>query len=148
MHKLVLKRPSGLIWAMTMFDMRITNSLTMNEALLRQSWGKGGMIKMAMLERFGQYEWMSSDWVNGEAFNNTFLIRKPGVPTPFIQISNGKETFLNEDSVSQLHLMKKPLLKMIRSNVISVNQTKHGMPCCRLTMVECNALLIIWKRLP
>ncbi|WP_311748845.1 putative virulence factor [Proteus penneri] len=101
------KRPSGLIWAMTMFDMRITNSLTMNEALLRQSWGKGGMIKMAMLERFGQYEWMSSDWINGEAFNNTFLVRKPGVPTPFIQISNGKETVLNEDSVSQLHLMKK-----------------------------------------
>ncbi|MEQ4924604.1 putative virulence factor [Proteus hauseri] len=100
------KRPSGLIWAMTMFDMRITNSLTMNEALLRQSWGKGGMIKMAMLERFGQYPWMS-DWVNGDAFNNTFLVRKPGVPTPFIQISNGKETVLNDDSVSQLRLMKK-----------------------------------------
>ena len=46
------KRPSGLIWAMTMFDTRINNALTMNEALLRQSWGKGGMIKMAMLERF------------------------------------------------------------------------------------------------
>ena len=56
-----------------------------HEYLLRQSWGKGGMIKMAMLERFGQYPWMS-DWMNGNAFNNTFLVRKPGMPTPFIQI--------------------------------------------------------------
>lgn len=104
------KRACGLIWTMTMFDLRITQSLTLTEPLLRQSWGKGGMIKMAMLERFGQYSWMS-DWTGGNAFDNTFLVRKPRVPTPFINLQNGNETAFNDDSSEQLQLMKRTFIE-------------------------------------
>lgn len=100
------KRPSGLIWALTMFDMRIQNSLSFDEALLRQSWGKGGMIKMAMLERFGQYSWMQ-EWLPNQPFNNTFLVRKPRIQTPFIRLQNNQEVELDEGNASQLGLMKK-----------------------------------------
>ena len=100
------KRPSGLIWAMTMFDLRIQNSLSMDEAMLRQSWGSGGMIKMAMLERFGQYSWMQ-EWTANQPFNNTFLVRKPRVQTPFIYLQNEDEIALNEHNVAKLRVMKK-----------------------------------------
>lgn len=100
------RRTCGLIWAMTMFDLRITQSLNHNEQLLRQSWGKGGMIKMAMLERFGQFSWMS-DWSGENPFDNTFLVRKPRVPTPFIDIQNGAETAFEDNCGEQLRLMKR-----------------------------------------
>lgn len=100
------KRPCGLIWAMTMFDLRISQSLSLNEALLRQSWGKGGMIKMAMLERFGQYPWMS-DWVDNRAFDNTFLVRKPRVPTSFIRMQNEEEIAFDDSCTEHLQLMKR-----------------------------------------
>jgi len=104
------RRLPGLVWALTMFDSRITGALSHEEALLRQYWGQGGMIKMAMLEKFGKYNWMS-EWKKGETFNNTFLVRKPGMQTPFIRISNGKEVDFSEENVDQLKLMRKTFLE-------------------------------------
>ena len=104
------RRLPGLIWALTMFDLRISQGLSQEEAILRQSWGLGGMIKMAMTERFGQYKWMQ-EWQRGQAFNNTFLVRKPRQQTPFIRISDGNEAVFSEENLPQLQLMRKTFLE-------------------------------------
>ena len=39
------KRKPGLLWAITMFDMRITSDLTKDEDMLKMSWGQGGIVK-------------------------------------------------------------------------------------------------------
>ncbi|WP_286934181.1 putative virulence factor [Leclercia sp. UBA5958] len=104
------RRLPGLVWALTMFDNRITSALSHEEALLRQYWGQGGMIKMAMLEKFGKYSWMS-EWKKGETFNNTFLVRKPGMQTPFIRVSGGSEVAFSEENADQLTLMRKTFLE-------------------------------------
>ena len=104
------RRLPGLIWALTMFDLRISQGLSQEEAILRQSWGLGGMIKMAMTERFGQYKWMQ-EWQRGQAFNNTFLVRKPRQQTPFIRISDGNEAAFSEENLLQLQLMRKTFLE-------------------------------------
>jgi hypothetical protein len=70
------KRNTGLLWAITMFDRRISDNLSMAEDLLRGSWGSGGMMKMTMLERFGQDSWLQ-EWAKGQPFDNTFLVRQP-----------------------------------------------------------------------
>lgn len=100
------RRKSGLLWAITMFDMRIANSLDHSEDILQIAWGSGGMMKMAMLERFGQYAWMQ-EWIPGQPFNNTFLVRKPRMKVAFIDIENGEEKSLNQALVPQLELMKR-----------------------------------------
>lgn len=104
------RRLPGLVWALTMFDIRITQNLNLDEALLRQSWGVGGMIKMAITERFGHCEWLQ-EWQPGQAFNNTFLVRKPRQPTPFIRISGGNEAAFDEECTPQLELMRKTFLE-------------------------------------
>lgn len=100
------RRQSGLLWAITMFDMRIGNSLDMGEDLLQIAWGNSGMMKMAMLERFGQYAWMQ-EWVPGKPFNNTFLVRKPRMKVAFLDLENGEEKAVNAAMRPQLELMKR-----------------------------------------
>jgi hypothetical protein len=68
------------------------------------------MIKMAMTERFGQYKWMQ-EWSQGQAFNNTFLVRKPRQQTPFIRMNAGSEAAFNDDNGGQLALMRKTFLE-------------------------------------
>jgi len=122
------RRKPGLIWALTMFDQRITNSLSHDEALLRQSWGKGGMIKMAMLERFGQYEWLQ-EWQPGQPFNNTFLVRKPRFPVSFIRMQNQCEVALQDDSVEQLQLMRRTFIEdaSVQSHVANPGEAWDAM---------------------
>lgn len=74
-------RKVGLMWAVTMFDKRIGISLTQDSSQIRQGWE--GLIKMSFKERFGHCEWLQT-WAAGEPFRNTFLVRKPGLPVPFI----------------------------------------------------------------
>jgi len=78
------KRNTGLIWALTMLDKRISGALDTPDSLLDASWE--GMIKLTMIERFGGFSWMT-DWA-GKPFNNTYLVRKPRMATPFIEVSN------------------------------------------------------------
>ncbi|MBX9406333.1 putative virulence factor [Pseudomonas baetica] len=86
------KRETGLIWALTMLDLRITNSLSLTADQYDESWN--GMVKLTMLERFGSLSWMS-DWA-GTPFQNTFLVRKPRMDAAFIvQDDSGAETGLN-----------------------------------------------------
>ncbi|MBV8875070.1 MAG: putative virulence factor [Metakosakonia sp.] len=104
------RRLPGLIWALTMFDLRISQHLSQEESLLRQAWGLGGMIKMAMTERFGQFKWMQ-EWLPGQAFNNTFLVRKPRQQTTFIRLTDGSESEFDAENAPQLELMRKTYLE-------------------------------------
>jgi hypothetical protein len=100
------KREAGLLWAITMFDMRIGSNLNMDENMLRQSWGNGGMMKMSMLERFGQYSWLQ-EWSPDQPFNNTFLVRKPRMEVTFLDLDGGNHEKAISDSKRQpLALMR------------------------------------------
>lgn len=82
------RRTSGLIWALTMFDMQIGAMLEQDESMVREGWD--GLLKKTMLERFGQYEWIQN-WA-GQPFNNTYLVRKPRLPmATFVEMA--EETY-------------------------------------------------------
>ncbi|MDO6406487.1 virulence factor SrfC family protein [Pantoea phytobeneficialis] len=85
------KSKAGLFWAITMCDVRIQDNLTKTESQLNEAWE--GMIHMTLLERFAQYEWLK-EWSPGKPFDNCFLVRKPGIDTPFLKLENvpGQET--------------------------------------------------------
>lgn len=88
------KRETGLIWALTMLDLRVTNSLSLTADQYDESWN--GMVKLTMLERFGSLGWMN-DWA-GTPFQNTFLVRKPRMDAAFIvQDASGAETGLSSN---------------------------------------------------
>ena len=97
------KRAAGLIWAVTMFDMKIADSLTKDEDMLHSVWNN--LVKMTMLERFGGYPWMQ-DWSNGVAFNNTFLVRKPRMPVAFLDVESGQEKSVTPSVAAQIDLMQ------------------------------------------
>lgn len=104
------KRPSGLLWAITMFDLRIGNDLNQNEDLLRQGWS--GMMKAAMLERFGQYDWLQ-EWLAGQPFANTFLVRKPRMKgVAFLNLqTDGEELGINPAAEPQLSLIRQTFIE-------------------------------------
>ncbi len=104
------RRLPGLLWAVTMFDIRISSDLDKPEELLRIGWGSGGLMKMTMLERFGQYAWLQ-DWAGQGPFCNTFLVRKPRMKVPFLEVENGEETALNAQSVAPLALMRRTFIE-------------------------------------
>ncbi|MNO31321.1 putative bacterial virulence factor [compost metagenome] len=99
------RRKNGLLWAITMFDIRIANDLDTGEDLLRIGWGSGGMMKMTMLERFGQYAWLQ-EWAAGNAFDNTFLVRKPRMKVAFLDLKDGQEVGINGALDEHLKLMR------------------------------------------
>ncbi|MBI6549580.1 putative virulence factor [Xenorhabdus lircayensis] len=104
------RRPSGLVWAITKLDLRITQELNKSEDMLREVWGQGGMVKITMTERFGHFPWMQ-EWQPGSAFNNTFLVRKPRQATPFIMMQADSEVEFNQQTALKLALMKKTFLE-------------------------------------
>ena len=56
------------------------------------------MLHMTLLERFAQYDWLQR-WAPGQAFNNCFLVRKPGLDNPFIDLKDGTEQGAKQGSV-------------------------------------------------
>lgn len=100
------KRKPGLLWAITMFDMRIGQDLSKDEELLKISWGAGGLLKQTILERFGNYEWFNN-WSNERPFNNVFLVRKPGFKVAFLEVDGDNEVSVNDSEKSQLALLKR-----------------------------------------
>ncbi|WP_145490506.1 virulence factor SrfC family protein [Yersinia aleksiciae] len=86
------KSKAGLFWAITMCDMRITDNLKKTESQLKEAWE--GMLHMTLLERFSQYEWFKK-WSSDKPFDNCFLVRKPGMDSPFLTLENepGQESF-------------------------------------------------------
>ncbi|MGJ0628294.1 putative virulence factor [Xenorhabdus bovienii] len=122
------RRPAGLVWAITKLDLRITQELTKSEDMLREVWGQGGMIKIAMTERFGHFPWMQ-EWHPGRAFNNAFLVRKPCQATPFIAMKEGCEAEFSQETASKLTLMKKTFLEdaAIQRHIASPEQAWDAM---------------------
>lgn len=98
-------RKPGLLWAITMFDMRITADLSKDEDLLKISWGQGGLLKQTILERFGNYEWLNN-WSNGQPFNNVFLVRKPGFKVAFLDMNGSEELGIAQQEQKQLDLLR------------------------------------------
>ncbi len=98
------RRDPGLIWAVTMFDIKINDSLTKDEDMLHTVWNN--LVQMTMLERFGDRSWMQ-DWAKGVEFNNTFLVRKPRSPVSFLDVEGGQERSITQSVAAQLSLMKK-----------------------------------------
>lgn len=102
------KRDPGLIWAVTMFDIKINDSLTKDEDMLHTVWNN--LVQMTMLERFGSFAWMQ-DWSKGSEFNNTFLVRKPRSPVSFLDVSEGQERSVTSSVANQLTLMEQTFVK-------------------------------------
>ncbi|MBF8729537.1 hypothetical protein IRZ59_03690 [Pseudomonas guariconensis] len=98
------QRAPGLIWALTMLDGFISNTLSLSEGQLPE--GCENMMKLTMIERFGTQEWMK-DW-SGVPFNNTYLVRKPRLDTAFIERdhANGDETQFNERHAPRLQQLQ------------------------------------------
>lgn len=99
-----LRKPA-LLWAITKFDIRIQDKLGTTEENLKISWGRDGLLKQTILERFDKFSWVEN-WSNGQPFNNIFLVRKPGFKVPFLDVENGVEISINEKERKQLDLMK------------------------------------------
>lgn len=97
-------KDAGLIWAITMFDKRVSSSLGQEDAMLSEGWE--GLIKMTLLERFGGCDWLDQ-WSPSRPFDNVFLVRKPGIPVPFLDTHQGHEKALREDSHDALQRMAK-----------------------------------------
>ncbi|MGQ0697111.1 MAG: putative virulence factor [Panacagrimonas sp.] len=104
------KRPSGLVWAITMFDKTLVDSLQQPEDQLRIRWGDKGLMRRTLLERFGQYGWMS-EWHPGSAFNRVFLVRKPGWKVSFLKLDQNRELAINDADAPQLRLMRKTFVE-------------------------------------
>lgn len=100
----------GLFWAITMFDKRIVADLDKKEDMLRMSWGKGGLLQQTILERFGGYDWLNH-WNVQDNFKNVYLVRKPGFPVPFLEVSQGNETGINPNYADNLSLLKSTFIQ-------------------------------------
>ena len=120
------RRAPRLLWAVTMFDIKIADSLGKDEDMLHTVWNN--LIKMTMLERFGGFEWMQ-DWANGQSFDNAFLVRKPRMPVAFLDLENGQEIAVTASQASQVSLMERTFLKaeLIQSHVSNPTQAWSAM---------------------
>ncbi len=120
------RRAPGLLWAITMFDIKIADSLGKDEDMLHTVWNN--LIKMTMLERFGGFEWMQ-DWANGKAFDNSFLVRKPRMPVAFLALNAGQEVSVTQGQASQVSLMEQTFNKaeLIQHHVSNPAQAWNAM---------------------
>ncbi|MFC4297663.1 virulence factor SrfC family protein [Castellaniella hirudinis] len=84
------RRVPGLMWAITMMDRRLEDVVKLPANALPESWS--GLIQMCMTERFKQFDWLHQ-WTPDTPFNNTFLLRKPGMEASFLEEdANHRET--------------------------------------------------------
>ncbi|MBX8484112.1 putative virulence factor [Pseudomonas cichorii] len=96
-------RASGLIWALTMCDGFIGGAL--NGEIVQFPESCDNMLKLTMIERFGNEEWMKQ-WGN-TPFKNTYLVRKPRFKTSFIDLAtSGEELGFNESSRAALQALQ------------------------------------------
>lgn len=119
-------RATGLIWALTMFDKCIAQSLQKTALQLDEEWES--MMTRTMLERFKSFPWMAN-WKNDQAFNNTYLVRKPRMPTPFINLVGKDEQQFSDSCGEQLTLMRKTFVKaeLVSKHVKDVDQAWDAM---------------------
>ena len=97
------RRKPGLIWALTMFDMRLNPAPGQTEDLMRKGWE--GMMKLTLLERFGTYHWLH-EWTPGRPFDNLFLVRKPRMAAAVIETDDEREQRLIPAQAERLNLLR------------------------------------------
>ncbi|MDF7671033.1 virulence factor SrfC family protein [Orbaceae bacterium ESL0721] len=105
------KKP-GLLWALTKFDKRIGSLLNLADDQIKNQWGKNGLLGQTIFERFGNYSWLNN-WSNDQKFNNIYLVRKPGMPVPFLNIDTASlsEVSYNENYQAKLQLLKSAFIQ-------------------------------------
>ncbi len=104
-----LRKP-GLLWAITMFDKRIQSDLEKSEAMLKDTWGKGGLLTQTILERFGDFDWFKNWSAEKVPFNNVFLVRKPGFAVPFLEMEAKEEKGIAQDKQSQMNILRQTFI--------------------------------------
>ncbi|WP_046269341.1 putative virulence factor [Pseudomonas syringae] len=96
-------RASGLIWALTMCDGFIGGAL--NGETVQFPEGCDNMLKLTMIERFGNEDWMKQ-W-GSTPFKNTYLVRKPRFKTSFIELAaDGEERAYSDSSHTALQALQ------------------------------------------
>ncbi|EGV15899.1 virulence factor SrfC family protein [Thiocapsa marina] len=98
------ERRTGLFWALTKFDQRLDVVPGQTPELMKNGWE--GMIKLALLERFGRYEWVR-EWAPGRCFDNLFLVRKPGLAGAVIRTDGERELEVLTGKAPQLTTLRK-----------------------------------------
>lgn len=100
-------RPCGLIWAFTMCDMFIGTALGNDASRFPESCYN--LMKRTILERFGDEDWMKL-W-GAKPFNNTYLVRKPGIEMPFIdQDTNRREVGIASSKLDAISALRQSFL--------------------------------------
>ncbi len=97
----------GLIWAVTMFDFRLAPVPGQTADMMKIGWD--GMMKMAIMERFGQYDWVQN-WAPGSPFNNLFLVRKPCMAAGVIETSGETESAVVADQQARIGQLRSAFL--------------------------------------
>ena len=116
----------GLIWAFTMFDFRLNPVPSETEDLMRKGWE--GMMKLALLERFGAYDWLR-EWSPGKPFDNLFLVRKPRMATAVIETDETGEQAILPGQARGSTCCGAPSARIRRSKSISRTPKRPGTPC-------------------
>lgn len=97
------RRPPGLLWALTMFDKRLSDSMGQNESTLDMKWD--GMITLALLERFGKAAWVQ-EWAPDKPFDNLYLVRKPGMSKGIFDQDGETERGIRDEVRTDLDRMR------------------------------------------
>lgn len=97
------RRAPGLLWALTMFDKRLGDSMNQSESNLDMKWN--GMVTLGLLERFGKADWVQ-EWSNGRAFDNLFMVRKPGMSKGIFDQDNETELAIKADVRDDIDRMR------------------------------------------
>ncbi len=94
------RRP-GLLWVITQLDLRLRAKPGQTTTQMQQEWSN--LIHITLQERFGKCDWLG-EWAPGRPFDNTFLVRKPGMDRSLFALDDkGQELgFLNEEERQRL----------------------------------------------
>ncbi len=123
------RRLPGLLWALTMFDKRLTDSLNQTDSNLDMKWD--GMLTLALLERFGNEPWVQ-DWSDGRAFSNLFLVRKPGMAKAIFDQDGNREVGVKPDVQADVDRMRATFInnKAVERHVINAEDAWDTMIGC------------------
>lgn len=123
------RRAPGLLWALTMFDKRLTDSLNQSDSNLEMKWD--GMLTLALLERFGKAAWVQ-EWSGGKAFDNLFMVRKPGMSKGIFDLDDERELAVKADVQADIDRMHATFAnnRMVQRHVAEPGPTWDAMIGC------------------
>lgn len=123
------RRAPGLLWALTMFDKRLGDSLNQSDSNLEMKWD--GMLTLALLERFGKAAWVQ-EWSGGKAFDNLFMVRKPGMSKGIFDLDEERELAVKADVQADIDRMRATFTnnRMVQRHVAEPGPTWDAMIGC------------------